>query len=148
MATLAALFLLQATAQAQPNDQAAAAAVLEEYHNAIERLDLSQTGRLFSADSIIIEQGHIEGDYATYLAHHLGPEIAEVASFDFSGREVSVVVQGDFAHATETYAYGIEFKDGRVVERQGAASSVLRRDDGGWVIVRYHSSSRAPRPSP
>ena len=39
----------------------------------------------------------------------------------------------------------IVLKDGRMIERQGVATSVLKHENHAWKIVRYHSSSRAPR---
>ncbi|GIK49867.1 MAG: hypothetical protein BroJett013_25640 [Alphaproteobacteria bacterium] len=132
-------------ASAQSADEAAVAAVLTRYQTAIERLDASGTPELFAPESQIIEQGGIEGDYPTYLANHLGPELAEFASFDFDNHAVSIRVMGDVAFATETYTYRIVLKDGRTIDRQGAATSVLAREAGGWRIAQHHSSSRAPR---
>jgi ketosteroid isomerase-like protein len=150
-AAFAALFALLLApfsvpaASAQSADEAAVAALLTRYQAAIERLDASGTPELFAPESQIIEQGGIEGDYPTYLANHLGPELAEFASFDFDNYSVSISVSGDIAFATETYTYRIVLKDGRTIDRQGAATSVLARGAGGWRIVRHHSSSRAPR---
>ena len=143
--TAATLTLLSTMAWGQTADEAAAAGVLSRYQAAIERLDASGTLDLFTEDSEIIEQGGVEGDYRTYLANHLGPELAEFASFDFDDYNVSITVAGDLAFATETYTYRIVLKDGRTIDRQGAATSVLRRDADGWRIARQHSSSRAPR---
>ena len=51
------------------------------------------------------------------------------------------------ARALETYTYHIVLSDGRAVDRQGAATSVLIRGaDGRWRIAQYHSSSRAITP--
>lgn len=150
-AAFAALFTLLLAAPtvpaatAQSADEAAVAAVLTRYHAAIERLDASGTPELFAPESQIIEQGGIEGDYPTYLANHLGPELAEFASFDFDNYSVAIRVVGDVALATETYTYRIVLKDGRTIDRQGAATSVLARGADGWRIVQHHSSSRAPR---
>ena len=146
-AALAALFagFLSTNAFAQSTDEAAVAAALTRYHGAIERLDASGTPELFAPESQIIEQGGLEGDYPTYLANHLGPELIEFASFDFDNYNVSIRVVGDVALATETYTYRIVLKDGRTIDRQGAATSVLERSAEGWRIVQHHSSSRAPR---
>lgn len=147
----ASLFLIVGLGVSAPNawgqsaEEAAAAAVLAHYQAAIERLDTSGTSELFTDNAQILEQGGVEGDYQTYLAHHLGPELAEFTSFDFDNYSVSVTVVGDLALATETYTYRIVLKDGRTVDRQGAATSVLRRDASGWRIAQHHASSRAPR---
>lgn len=84
-------------------DTRAVEAVLSQYKAAIEKLDAKGTERLFAADSQIFETGGSEGTYATYLAHHLGPELAAFKSFTFSNYKVSVRFEGPVALATETY---------------------------------------------
>lgn len=71
-------------------DTKAVEAVLSQYKAAIEKLDAKGTERLFAADSQIFETGGSEGTYATYLAHHLGPELAAFKSFTFSDYKVKV----------------------------------------------------------
>ena len=126
-------------------DTKAVEAVLSEYKAAIEKLDATGTERLFAADSQIFETGGSEGTYATYLAHHLGPELAAFKSFKFSDYKVSVRFEGSVALATESYRYRIEPKTGAVAERLGVANSVLRRVGSSWKIVSMHNSGRTPR---
>jgi ketosteroid isomerase-like protein len=126
-------------------DTKAVEAVLSEYKTAIEKLDATGTERLFAADSQIFETGGSEGTYATYLAHHLGPELAAFKSFKFSDYKVSVRFEGSVALATESYRYRIEPKAGAVAERLGVATSVLRRVGSSWKIVSMHNSGRKPR---
>ena len=126
-------------------DTKAVEAVLSEYKAAIEKLDATGTERLFAADSQIFETGGSEGTYATYLAHHLGPELAAFKSFKFSDYKVSVRFEGSVALATESYRYRIEPKTGAVAERLGVATSVLRRVGSSWKIVSMHNSGRTPR---
>jgi len=146
-------FLLALSVPAGAQSQTAAAntavkKVLSDYKAALERLDLSGVERLFAQDNQVIESGKVEGTYADYLANHIGPELGHFRSFKFSDYKVSAHVQGDVAWATETYRYTITLKeDGKVIERQGVATSVLRRTDRGWRIVSTHSSSRAPKPA-
>ena len=129
-------------------DEAAVIAVLGQYRAAIERLDASGTERLFAPDSQIFENGGVEGSYANYLAHHLGPELGHFTAFRFSGVNVDVRFEGPVALATETYTYRIERHQGEPIERRGVTTSVLRRTDAGWRIVSSHNSSRAPRRPP
>ena len=148
---LLALVALSAPVQAQraPHravDEAAVTAVLGQYRAAIERLDATGTERLFVADSQIFESGGVEGTYAHYLAHHLGPELREFRSFRFSNVNVEVRFEGPVALATESYTFRIEPVQGAPVERRGVTTSVLRRTGAGWRIVSSHNSSRAPRP--
>lgn len=128
---------------------AAAREVLAAYQRAIVARDLTGTEDLFAPGAVIVEQGHHEGDYADYRAHHLGPELAEFRDFRFDNYEAVIAVEGDVAHALETYTYHIVLNDGRAVDRQGAAtSSLMRGADGRWRITQHHSSSRAIPASP
>lgn len=118
---------------------------LSKYKSALEKLDVSETGRLFSAGSQIIESGKVEGTYQDYLAHHIGPELGDFKSFKFENYKVDVTVTGDYAFAVETYSYTIILKkDNAEIKRKGAASSFLRKEADGWKIVHMHNSSRKP----
>lgn len=128
-------------------DEAAVRNVLSRYKSAIEKLDATGTGALFTADSSIFETGGVEGTYAQYLDHHLGPELKAFKAFSFSDYKVSVRVEGPIALATETYDYRIETKSGEIAERKGVATSVLKRIDGQWKILSMHNSARKPKGS-
>lgn len=131
----------------ESGDAVAIKKVLGDYKAALERLDMDGADVLFAKDNIVIANGKVEGSYADYLANHIGPELGHFSRFSFSEYEVSVQEHGDIAWATETYLYKITLKEGsKVIERQGVASSVLRRTDEGWRIVSMHGSSRAPKP--
>ena len=120
-------------------------AVLTSYRKAIESLDSSKMTGLFAEQSKVFENGKDEGSFANYLAHHLGPELDHVKSFVFTSPSVSVTTLGDTAIAHESYGYTIKLADGRVIERTGVATSVLRKIGNEWKIIQYHSSSRAPK---
>ena len=132
---------------AQNADEVAVRSVLSQYKAAIERLDATGTERLFAADAAIFETGGVEGSYATYLAHHLGPELAAFKSFGFSDYTVDVRFEGPVALATETYNYRIETKKGEIAERRGVATSVLKKVGRQWKILSTHGSSRKPKGS-
>lgn len=136
-----------AATQVPQTDEAAVRAVLAQYKSAIERLDATGTERLFTADSSIFETGGVEGTYANYLSHHLGPELKAFKSFAFSDYKVDIRLEGHLALATESYKYRIETKSGEVAERLGVATSVLRKVKGQWKIVIMHNSARRPRAS-
>ena len=128
---------------AQTNDAEAAKAVLKQYKDAIEKLDVTGTEKLFTADSKIYESGGSEGSYAHYLEHHLGPEFKEFTSFKYSDYKVEVQIDGNYAFATETYNYTIVvLKDNAEVKRKGVATSVLKKVKGEWKIMISHNSSR------
>lgn len=145
-------FLLLSTpglATAQPAadaDTVAVKAVLASYKSALERLDLAGVERLFAPDNQVVESGKVEGGYADYRDHHIGPELGHFASFKFSDYTVAVRLEGPIALATETYRYTIRLKDKpEPIERQGVATSVLKKSDGQWQIVSTHGSSRVPK---
>lgn len=132
---------------AETSDEAAVRSVLEGYRAALERLDARGTETLFAPDSAIFETGGSEGTYANYLAHHLGPELAEFASFTFSDYAVSIRFEGPVALSSETYKYRIVTKTGTVAERLGVTTSVLKKIDGQWKILVSHNSGRKPKGS-
>ena len=135
------------TRAVQSTDEIAVRSVLSQYKAAIERLDATGTEQLFAADAAIFETGGVEGSYANYLAHHLGPELAEFKSFGFSDYKVDVRFEGPVALATETYNYRIETKTGEIAERRGVATSVLKKIGGEWKILSMHNSARKPKAS-
>lgn len=131
------------------SDVAAVRQVLSTYKAGLEALDVSGLTGLFTADSEIFESGGVEGSFARYLEHHIGPELDEFKAFSFRDYAVNVRIEGDYAFATETYIYRIVLKeDGRVIEKRGLATSVLKRTPDGWKIRLNHSSSRnLPKPN-
>lgn len=147
-----AAWAMAGAAAAQPSaEETAVETVLSGYRQAVEARDGETASRYFWPDSRVFEQGGVEGDFATYLSHHLGPELREIASFDFAGIETDIEVAGDFAYASEVYAYEIRFPEAAArepISRRGVATSVLQRRGGEWRILTYHSSARAPRPPP
>lgn len=136
---------LTAASIAQVPDQQGPASVLAAYKSAVERLDIAGVEKLFAPDAVIIESGKVEGNFEAYRDHHLGPELKEFKSFSYSDYKVQIRLEGPVAVATETYIYRIVLKSDEVIERAGAASSVLKWDGRSWQIVSTHSSSRRPR---
>lgn len=128
---------------AQSKDADAVKTVLKQYNAAVEKLDVTGTEKLFTADSKIYESGGSEGNYTNYLEHHLTPELKEFKSFAYNDYKVEVQVDGNYAFTTETYSYSIiVIKDDREVKRKGVATSVLKKLKGEWKIMISHNSSR------
>ncbi len=118
--------------------------VLRAYKAALENLNVDGTEKYFTSNSEILETGKVEGSYQDYIAHHIGPELEHFKSFKYNDYKVSVIVDGDYAFGTETYVYVIVLKEGeKVIQRQGAATSVLHKENGVWKIMKSHNSSRA-----
>lgn len=135
--------MASASLKASAQSEEAVKATLSAYKNAIEKLDTTGTGKLFSKNSVVIESGSVEGSYNDYVHHHLGPELREFKSFKFNNYKISVLVIGNAAVATETYEYEIiALKDGAVYKRKGVATSMLVNENGTWKILNTHSSSR------
>lgn len=131
------------SAFAQTDDKESVKSVLNNYKQAIEKLDTTGVINLFVKDSKVFEQASDEGTIGHYLEHHLGPELKEFKSFAFSNYKVDVTVAGEYAFSTETYIYTIILaKDGKEIKSQGVATSVLRKTKDGWKIVQTHSSFR------
>ena len=128
-------------------EEQAVTAVMTQYKDAIRRLTVEGTFELFTEDSAVFEQGGVEGSYAHYVEHHLGPELGHFESFAFSDYDIEVDVQGDLAFTTETYRYQIILKPNdegvsREISKKGLATSVLKKTASGWKIYKTHSSSR------
>ena len=127
-------------------DAAAVKEVLSKYKRSLEALDLTGVEALFASDNEVLESGKVEGSYADYRDHHIGPELGHFKSFTFSDYTVRVRFEGPVALATETYRYTIVLKDKPdPIVRQGVATSVLIRDGGAWKIRSMHNSSRVPK---
>lgn len=136
------LFLTSFNVFSQSNEQQVKN-ILTSYHNKIEALDTEGMSGLFLKESTVFESGGSEGTFDHYLDHHLGPELKAFKSFKFNDYTVEVTVDGHYAFATETYTYQIELlKGGRKIEKKGVATSVLKKVEGQWKIMRTHSSSR------
>lgn len=140
-----ALLLLSAGSlrAADSPDQSAVKAVLAAYNQALITLDAAMAKDLFTADSAVFESGGVEGTYAHYLEHHIGPELAEFKEFSFREYTVEVRFELPLALTTESYIYRIVLKeDGKVIEKRAATTSVLKKIAGEWKIIQIHTSSR------
>ena len=127
----------------QNKDVEAVKSVLKKYSDAVEKLDVIGTERLFTTDSQIFESGGSEGTYAHYLEHHLIPEFKEFTSFKYSNYKVDINQEGKYAFVVETYNYTLVLaKDKTKATRKGVATSVLKKENGQWKIWISHNSSR------
>jgi len=121
--------------------------VMKAYNDAIQNLTTEGTFNLFAEDSEVFESGGVEGSYANYIEHHLGPELGEFKSFTFSEYEIDAKVDLPYAFTTETYIYTIvlnpnEKGESRTIRKKGVATSILKKVEGDWKIIKTHTSSR------
>ncbi|MEQ9287805.1 MAG: nuclear transport factor 2 family protein [Cyclobacteriaceae bacterium] len=127
-------------------DKAEVEKTLAAYKAGVESLSTKDLSTLFVPESQIYESGSDEGSFDHYLDHHLAPELKQFESFDFNDYSVSTVVDPPYAFATESYVFKIVLaKSGQVIEKRGIATSVLKKIDGKWKILKTHSSSRAKK---
>jgi len=143
---LLAFLLLSANSlrAADSPDQGAVKIVLAAYNQALTTLDAAKAKDLFTADSAVFESGGVEGTYAHYLEHHIGPELAEFKEFSYRDYSVEVRLELPLALTTESYIYRIVLKEGgKVIEKQTATTSVLKKINGEWKIIQTHTSSHA-----
>ena len=136
---------LQASDKDANTDVSGVVASLAAYRNPLVSGNADAMTALFAEVSYIYENGKDEDSFAHYMEHHLGPELGSIKSFTFTYPTIAATRMGHMAFAHETYDYRIELADGRVIEREGVATSVLSHEAARWKIVQYHSSSRAPR---
>jgi ketosteroid isomerase-like protein len=148
--TLLALLILS-SGNAQENnissEKEAVVLTLKKYKDALQNRTTEGTFDLFADDSAVFEQGGVEGTYKNYIAHHLGPELGHFEKFDFSDYTIDAKVSLPYAFTTETYIYTIvlnpkDGKQGRTIRKKGVATSVLKKIDADWKIIKTHSSSR------
>ena len=121
--------------------------VMKTYKDALQNLTTEGTFELFTNDSEVFESGGVEGSYAHYIEHHLGPELGHFKKFEFSDYEIDAEVDLPYAFTTETYVYTIVLNpddngNARTIKKKGVATSILKKIDDKWQIVKTHSSSR------
>ncbi|HBR54826.1 MAG TPA: DUF4440 domain-containing protein [Flavobacteriaceae bacterium] len=121
--------------------------VMKTYKDALQNLTTEGTFDLFTEDSEVFESGGVEGSYAHYIEHHLGPELGHFKKFEFSDYEIDAEVDLPYAFTTETYVYTIVLNpddngNTRTIKKKGVATSILKKIDDKWQIVKTHSSSR------
>ncbi|MCU0426695.1 MAG: nuclear transport factor 2 family protein [Candidatus Kapabacteria bacterium] len=145
LSALALCLVFSVSTFAQSSDTEACKTTLNAYKQAIEKLDSKGMSDFFTTDAQVFESGGVEGTFAHYLEHHLGPELKEFKSFTFKDYKVEVRVEGRFAFAVETYKYDIVLKSKpETIARKGVATSILQKTEMGWKILQTHSSSRKP----
>lgn len=123
--------------------------VMKSYKDAIQNLTGEGTLELFTEDATVFESGGVEGTYANYLDHHLGPELGHFNSFIFTDYKIAVEIDLPYAFVTETYIYNIDLKveegkEPRIISKKGVATSIVKNIGNDWKIIKTHTSSRNP----
>lgn len=112
--TILALFLIVTAlgyGQNETNiEKEAVINVMKTYKDALQNLSTEGTFDLFTEESEVFESGGVEGTYAHYIEHHLGPELGHFEKFEFSDYEIDAKLDVPYAFTTETYVYTIVIK--------------------------------------
>lgn len=137
----------RAAASSQLSPEAAAAAeVVDRFHEALRRGDTAAALELLAPEVLIYEEGGAERSRTEYASHHLAADAAFAAAVPSTRSLRTGRAVGDMAWvATESRTTG-RYRD-RAVDRLSAETMVLRRERGRWRIVHVHWSSRAPAAS-
>ena len=123
--------------------------VMKAYKDGLQKLTTDGLVELFSNDSEVFESGGVEGSFSHYLEHHLAPELKYFSNFDFTDYKIDVKIAMPYAFTTETYIYHIGIKpneekgvEAKTISRQGVATSILKKTEGKWKIIKTHTSAR------
>ena len=87
---ITALGLMTVGRASEASDLTEIKSVVARYKDSLETLDASKAKGLFVADSQVFESGGVEGTYAHYLEHHIGPELAEFKEFTYRNYKLDV----------------------------------------------------------
>jgi ketosteroid isomerase-like protein len=132
--------LAASNAAAQRSDSADAVAVLQRFHDALEKGDSTTALSLLTADVTILESGGIE-TLAEYRSHHLAADIEFAKAVPSKRTVVSVSVVGGAAWVSSTSITQGQ-NNGRAVNSAGAELIVLKKVGADWKISAIHWSSR------
>jgi ketosteroid isomerase-like protein len=123
------------------SDSLAVAAVIRQFHVALEAGDSVAALALLKEDAIILESGAVE-TREEYRSHHLGSDIAFAQAVAREEGPIRVMISGDVAWATSTSTMRGTFRD-RPVNSRSVELMVLERALTGWRIAAIHWSSRS-----
>ncbi len=133
---------------AAADDEAAIRAVVTQHAAAHETGELATIEKLWVHDdtATVAEGGSFNYGWTDFRDHHLRPEIEAMKNVKFPIEDIKVHVKGSLAWVTYSYRMSGEYK-GRQFDNAGAATMVLEKRDGAWLIVHEHTSAKR-RPSP
>lgn len=119
-----------------------AAAVVDAFHDALQRGDTKAALGLLSDGALIFEAGGVERGQAEYASHHLAADAAFSQAVPGTITRRAGEAAGDIAWiATEGRTTGT-YK-GNPIDRRTVETMVLRRAEEGWKIIHIHWSSAA-----
>lgn len=139
---VAALGSATAAYAADPTtDENAVRDVLIAYHVALTSGDIKEVELLVVTDQrfLMVEGKHTNLGWADYRDNHLTPELADLTKVDLTLDIREILVDGDLAFASFTYAITPK---GDPEKNYGSAraTAILVRENGAWLIRLMHTS--------
>jgi len=130
---------------AQQDDSAALIAIIDAVEKGWEQGD-GQAFRKHFLDfdgARYIESGGQNVGLTDLIEHHVVPEGDAFDSFELTFSNIDAHVEGDFAWAVADFEFKATLKrDKSEIHSRGYETFLFRRDDGKWLVVHTHSSSR------
>jgi ketosteroid isomerase-like protein len=140
VAAIVAALVLPVQAQKVDADTAAAARIVQSFHEALAAGDSKVVLQLLAPDAVVLESGGLE-TREEYLSHHLVTDLEFAQAVTTRRSTIQVTVSGDVAWASSTSETQGQYRK-RAVNLTGAELMVLSKSAKGWVIRAIHWSSR------
>ena len=145
IAVLVCLSFFYSTANAEENDAATLAAIIDAVEKGWEQAD----GTPFRAHFLdfegarYVESGGQNDGLTDLIDHHVEPEGDSLDALELNLTNIETHVEGDFAWAIADVEVKATVKrDGREIYNRGYETFLFRRVEGEWKVVHTHSSSR------
>jgi ketosteroid isomerase-like protein len=119
-----------------------AALIVDAFHAALRRGDLSSAASLLAEDALVFEAGGVEQSKAEYEAEHLPADAEFTRAVPATISRRSGRSDGNVAWVASEGRVTGTFK-GKAIDRLTTETMVLRRHGGSWKIVHIHWSSGA-----
>jgi len=142
------LVLISAVCAQQNSDNQATAVVetLNKYAAAVQSKNLAEVEKYVVATEAfsMFEGSHLNWDWADYRDNHLGPELKEFKSIQYSFHDIKPHVSGDMAYATFKSHIAVKMES-REVEGESLVTAILMKTAAGWKIQHIHTSRIPPK---
>ncbi|MGH7454411.1 MAG: nuclear transport factor 2 family protein [bacterium] len=142
-------FALTGAALAQENSDIQTAGVIEtlnQYVAAVQSKSMPEIEKHVVANEAfsMFEGSHINWGWVDYRDNHLGPELKEFKSIQYSFHDIKTHVSGDMAYATFKSHIAVKMAS-REVEGESLATAILMKTANGWKIQHMHTSRIPPK---
>ena len=139
-----AVMLASAPARAETEGERSIKTWLVSFDAAFNSKDLGRLAAFYHPDVTIFEGGETNNGWADYRDNHIGLELKEFGSLEFSHAHVVPHILGDGRSAYVMAEYRLKARiDGKDVDASGLETLILvRGGDGAWKIRHSHTSSR------